>query len=300
MGKALRFLDGLGGFISFMLSIVLVIMLMVTPFALSATAMLEPENLAEMVSGLDMQAVAEDMIEDTQNGAQQDENQLLTSFLQTDVAKELVQTYAQSALDVVAGKEGATGFTAEQLKQIVDNNMGQIVDALRQSGVDFAEKTEQEIADSIRTIVTEQSAQILEALPDPQRVKDVMVERIPETEMVFRLVGSADMIKLFWVSAIVALCLVIFLLRIYKWRGFSWVATDLLLGGILAGGVWCALFYGAEQIKALAQSDAVFLSLLNTVLSSFNSGMLIRSGIMLAAAIALFVISAAIDKPKKI
>ena len=299
MYPVMKSLNGLFVFISLLLSVLLVLMLTLSTFALSATAILEPENLAEMVSGLDMQAVTEDMIEDTQNGTEQEEKQILSSFLATDVAKDVVQAYIQSTLDVMTGKEGATGFTSEQLKQIVDKNMDQIIATLRQSGVDFAEKTEQEIADGIKTVVAERSEQILEALPDPQEVKQELAERNPELEKVLALVSAKEMIKLIWVGVIVALCLVIFLLRLYRWRGFKWLAVDLLLGSILSGGILFGMFTGAEQLKAMADSNPLLHSLFSTVMGSLNKGMLIRACIMLAAAIAFFAAYIAIEKRRK-
>ena len=78
-------------------------------------------------------------------------------------------------------------------------------------------------------MVEEKAEEIIQALPKPEQIKEEIVERSPEVEMLLNILEKKDTIELVTVGVIAALCVLIFLCRLWGFRGFRWLAVDLFV-----------------------------------------------------------------------
>ena len=285
MSTGMKVLNVLGIIVSIFVSIVLVLTLTVSPMVLSALSLLQPQTLADTVTQMDFSEVVTDMVGDIGEGLEEKDAQMLETLLTSDATKEILETYTQGVADVLAGKETVEGLTAEKLQQIVDGNMDQIAEALQQLGGEFADMTTEEISEGVQQIVDENAEEILEVLPKPEELKESLVAETPEIEQGLALFAAADTIKLGFVGLIAVLCIIVFVCRLFDWRGFKWLAVDLLIAGVFSGGICAAMSNTTDLLGELAESSALLKSLLGAVMGNLNSGMIIRTVIMVVVAV---------------
>lgn len=281
-------LNVLGIILSVLLSILLVVLLMVMPLMMSTLSLLRPQVLADAVTQVDVGSAITTIV--GEEGAQIDEQHvvLATNLLATPAAEKLIKTYTESVFDALGGKD-TQGLTEEQLRQIIDEHNEEIKAAIRESGEEFAAMSDQELQDGIQQMVDENAAEILEMLPNPQTLRQDLVAENPQLELTLDLMAGVNTVKLTLIGIIAALCLVIFLCRFVNQRFMKWLAVDLLIAGLISALVCGAWSVAHELIAGLLGDSAIVGDMVNTLLGSMNTGLILRTVIMLVAAVGLLV-----------
>lgn len=298
MNKGKKALNILGIIVSALLSIVLVLVLMVSPMVLSALSLLHPQTLVDTVTKVDMESTIVSIVEE--NGTEMDPQRvkMVSNLLATSAAKKLMKIYTQSVFDALGGKD-TQGITEEMLREIVNEHEDEIVLAIRDSGGEFETLTDQELRDGIQKTADENAGEILEMLPDPQELKQDLVTENPQLELGIQLLVAVDTVKLTLVGVIVALCAVIFVCRLFDWRGFKWLAIDLLIAGVISAVICGGMGAAKNMAFGMIQENSLAGQLVDVLLGSVNNGLTLRTCVMLAAAVASLVVYIVICKVRK-
>lgn len=307
----------LGIVMAWLLSIALVIMLTVTPLALSALSLLDADTISKVVINTVTQSLLPGDTEDTaaytltrlstgQMNASADGSapageevlegmfgdsvspEAMEKILSSNVAKEFIEAYTRDIVNAFTGK-GQPQLDSELLKKIVNDNLDEVVELIREIAPELASEDTQKIKDVITKAVDEQAGALIEELPKPEELRNAMMESNPELETALELIARKNTIKLTIVGELVLVSGLIFLCRLPGMRGFRWLATDLFVGGGMNALLCVGLLLGASAVKQMVAGEPVIGGLVGSLLSVFTIGMAIRTAVMLAAAAGLLV-----------
>lgn len=315
--KTLNILGAIGASI---LSVILVIALIVTPAALSALSLMNPDKIIDTVAGALTQSLVptEDSTaaefhisqlsvttvvpgeEDVSNAAGEaggsilegvlgDEvsPEMIQQILDSNVAKEFVKMYTDGIANAFTG--GATGkrFDETTVKEFVNENVDEIASLARQLVPELSQEEEKELKDAILNAVDENAEDFFSALPKPEEIKNQIMEQTPELAVVFQIFSQRKVIKAIIVAALILLSGLIFLCRLPGVRGFRWLAVDLFVGGGFCGLQSGALLVGSSAIQAMLVTQPALTGTVGNLVSAFTRGVAVRTGIMLVSGVVL-------------
>lgn len=316
-------LNVLGIIAAWLLSIVLVVMLIVTPIVFSALSLLNAQTITKVVTdtftaGQDSQPSAENaeivtLSNTTQSAAAEDAGKNLLAgmfgdainqeqmgaIMSSKAMKELIEAYAGDLTNAITGGNQQAQFNAEKLKSIVNDNIDDIVKVLQTNIPECANMDAAELKSSIQKAVNENAEQIVSALPKPEEIKEQMVENNPALEMALDILAMKNTIKLAMIGVIVVLSGLIFACRIPGLRGFRWLAVNLFVGGGLNAFTTVGLLVSKSAVSQIAEdAGAQIAGLIGSLLSSFTNGMLVRTLVMLVSGGGLLTVYILIKKQK--
>ena len=316
MSVAKKILNVLGIIVAWLLSILLVVMLVVTPIVFSTLSLLDAKTITKAFTsvvsnmGTTGDAGATGETEDyglvklsntSQDAAPAEGNDLsqaisgvvgefvgesvpqeaINAILNSKAAQELIATYTEDLTNALTGSGKEAKFNAEKLKAIVNDNLDEIVNVIKTASPDIADADLQEIKSTIQTAVNENADKIIEALPKPEEIKQQLVQESPELEMALNILAAKDTIKLAIIGVIVVLSALIFVCRLCGFRGFRWLAVDLFVAGGIGLLPSLGLTFGASAVNDMLADNAMLSSVVGSIVSSLATGMLIRVLIML-------------------
>ena len=301
-------LNVLGIIVAWILSIVLVLMLLVTPIVFSTLSLLNGQTIAKVVtevftagqaaqpsaesveivtlSNTTQAAAAEDVGKDILAGMFGDSvsQEQIGAIMSSNAVKELIEAYTGDLTNAITGGNQEASFNADKIKSIVDDNIDEIVQVLQENVPECANMSAEELKNNIQKAVNENAEQIISALPKPEELKKQLVESVPALDVAMEILAMKKTIKLAIIGAIVALSGLIFACRIPGLRGFRWLAVNLFVGGGLNLLTTVGLFVSKTAVGEIAkQAGAQAASLIGSLLGAFTNGMLIRTVVMLLA-----------------
>lgn len=336
MNIAKKVLNVFGIIIAWILSLVLVLMLIISPILQTTLSLLNPETITQVFAGA-LTGMATDgpssqqKVDEVQGGelvflsdgtTQESEGQNngfdlsqfglegllgdtqlkqedLEAIISSDVAKEILGAYTEDLANVISGKTPASEFDAQKLKGIINDNLDEIVDILQDVSPEIAQIDKETLKADIQKAVDEFADEIVQVLPSPEEIKQQVAKDNPEMEMAFKILAEKDNIKLAIAGVVFLITVLIFLCRLPGLRGFRWLATDLFIGAGF-GIVLCAgLLFGSANLEMFLGDNAQIAGMVEGLLSAFTTGMMIRTGVMLISAVALLVVYILIKKARK-
>ncbi len=296
----------LGIIAAWLLSIVLVLMLIVTPIVFSAMSLLNADTITKVVintltSGTNSEPSAESaeivtLSSTTQSAAVEDAGKDLLSgllgdnvsqeqasaILSSDAVKELLKAYTGDLTNAITGSNKVATFNAEKIKRIVNENIDELVQVLQTNIPECANMDAAELKRNIQKAVNEGAEEIVNALPKPEEIKQQLVEGNPALETAMDILAMKNTIKLAVIGGIVVLSGLIFACRIPGLRGFRWLAVDLFVGGGINLFTTIGLLISKSAVGQIAkEAGAQVAGLIGSLLSAFTTGMLVRTLMML-------------------
>lgn len=316
-------LNVLGIIVAWILSIVLVLMLLVTPIVFSTLSLLNGQTIAKVVtevftagqeaqpsaesveivtlSNTTQAAAAEDVGKDILAGMFGDSvsQEQIGAIMSSNAVKELIEAYTGDLTNAITGGNQEAAFNADKIKSIVNDNIDEIVQVLQENVPECANMSAEELKNNIQKAVNENAEQIISVLPKPEELKKQLVESVPALDVAMEILAMKKTIKLAIIGAIVVLSGLIFACRIPGLRGFRWLAVNLFVGGGLNLLTTVGLFVSKTAVGEIAkQAGAQAASLIGSLLGAFTNGMLIRTAVMLLAGGALLTAYIFIKKAK--
>ena len=309
--------NGIGGFIAFVLSIALVLVLLALPAMFTAQMALEPESLQQIVL----------MMTATMEPSTDPEEVWLREMMQTDTARDLIGLYKEDMMAQMRGEESP--LNAEALLQLAHENMDELIPMFRnlaeRSGTDLKGMTDAQLKTGVEQMMGQYGAYLLEELPTakqlgleslPEHTQDNLI--VMDEAVLQRLLNlefrRADLpvvmtqlmtllndylgLKLLGLVAAGLSLLVIFFRLGKGFRGLSWLGTDYLI----SGGLGLTISLGAMSLvrKVLVGPNAPPVGdMLRGLLKWFTIG----SAVILALGILFAVLASvgnnALDKHRK-
>lgn len=320
----------LGIIMAWILSIALILSLVVTPVALSALSLLNPEAIIESVVDAFTQTIVpdeekasadfgitqlsavntpdEDEVSDAAGdiGGQLLEGilgdevspEVVAQILDSNVAKKFVKLYTEGIAN--AFTDGASGkeFDETVVKEFVNANIDEIADLAQKLMPELSQEDKEELKKAILSAANENAEEFFGALPKPEELKEQILQENPAIGVLFQIFARRKAIKAAIVGAIILLSGLIFLCRIPGLRGFRWLATDLFVASGFCLLQSAGLLLGNSGINALLSLEPALASTAGKLISSFATGVVIRTVIMLVSAVALLVAYILINKAR--
>ena len=319
----MKALNVFGIIIAWLLSIVLVVMLIAAPLSLSALSVLDTKNVVEVVSkglteGQESAAAnrqktyaiqnlsassggekslaeavldALDLEEIEEIAGEKIDEEVIASVLASDALTEVFEAYAGDIADALTGESGKKQFTAKNLKEIVHDNLDEIIEAVEDSGIKLSKSQKKEIKSKIDDVVKRDAAKIVDLLPDPEEIAETIVEDDVVGEAAAAFFAAKNTLKVTIVGSIIVLSLLIFFLRYPGFRGLRWLASDLFTAGGINVVICLGLGIGTSAVKELVEEmdSSILDGIVSKFLAQLTTGVIVRTVIMLVAAALLLV-----------
>ncbi len=230
-----KFVSFLTAFLAVILSIVFVVSAIATVLCASVEAFIRPGNIIKLVQSIDYASLLSDLEEEistpdpetptapVDTGFQQE---LINDLMKSETAKELIGEYAQGITSVITGDELPEGLTAEKLKTIVNENMDEIVELVKEHSDESV--NEAEIREQINTEIIDKADEIVAMLPSVEDVKnEVEDETLKMLGKIFNPTLTYTMIGI-----TVAIALLIFACRFRRFGGLIWIGVDCIIASV--------------------------------------------------------------------
>lgn len=171
------FINFITGFFATILSFVLVIALIATALVGSVSTMFTPTNLTQMIQDIDISSMIlqnEDIASSFEQmgfSAESTEKLFKSNFM-----NEFLNAYLGDMTDALSGKPvEQSSISPEKIKEIANNNIDEIVDIFSEV-IPEEEKpaTDEELKEQILEMVNEQAEEIVQMLPDPKALSEML------------------------------------------------------------------------------------------------------------------------------
>ncbi len=314
MEKTKKALNILGIVAAWILSIALVLMLIVSPIVLSVLSLLDVNTLADTVTEILVDQIAPsektaDNYEITKlangNGAVNDTVQsgesiltdmfgdsvtpeVMKKILASNAAKQFIAAYADGFTNALTGK-GNTQIDTALVKKIINDNIDEVVELVKLASPDAANMDIEELKQKIAESVDQTAEEIAKTLPQPEQIKEAVLEENPELESALQVIARKDAIKAAYVGMIAIVCILIFLCRLPGFRGLRWLATDLFIGGGFCALQSVGLLIAVPTIQGGLAMDQTITALIKNLLKTLTTGVTVRTVVMLVAGAGLLV-----------
>ena len=318
----MKALIALGILVALFLSFVLVVMLIGAPLLLSTMSVLEPKNIVDvMVEGIteDMRSAAaepqkaytfeklsnssgkESLVESIMDvleeegidkiAGQKIDDDVIVEVLASDAMVDVFEAYAEDVTDALTGDSGKKQFTAQNVKNIVHDNLDEIVEAVEDAGIKMSKSEKAEVKDKIDSAMKKNADKFVNALPDPEELGETVINDKELSEIVGEFLAQRAMFKTTIVAIVIVLSVLIFFLRYPGFRGLRWLSVDLFIAGAFNVLLCIGLGLGASVAKDLAREvdNSMAEGVIKNFVDRLSMGVIIRTAIMLVAAIALLV-----------
>lgn len=304
--------------LAWLLSFVLVIMLMVTPMMLSALSLLKSDTIAQVVIdtftelveqefrgeqdvAADYQltklaAVSQEVPQDVRQSDSQNpggvagilegylgasvDREIVENVLSSNAIKEIIHAYSDDLTRVLTGEEKMAELDAQKIKDIVNDNMDEIVEIVRQIHPEMTENDTIELKKAITQAVEEKAEEVVQLLPKPEEIRQQLIEESPELEIALNVIAQKNTIKWVAIGATTLLCVLIFVCRLWGFRGFRWLAVDLFVGGGI-NVLFCAALLIETPVILNMIPDSALNVVVGNLLHTFDNGMLVRTAVIL-------------------
>ncbi|MBR4071537.1 MAG: hypothetical protein IKK26_03175 [Clostridia bacterium] len=231
------------------------------------------------------------------------DGEMINALLQSEAAKEIIEQYTQGMTAVLSGETVTEEFTVDNVKEIVDENMDEIV-GIAQEYVG-EELSEEAIREKINEVVDSMAGEVLASLPSFEDMKQQMEGGLAAALKIV----SSPVLTYVCVGICVLIALLIYACKARRCRGLMWLAVDGFVAGALVSlvrtGFDMAQPMLVETVEGMlgAASKSIIESVLSVVVDPINSGRNILFGIASACAIAFIIIrivGAKISKKKQL
>lgn len=300
MSTGKKVLNVFGVIIALPINVALVVFLIVAPLLFSLISFAQPETLVKTVSKVDVNGVFSEVIVAPEGETVAPEMEYLGEFLETDAAKELMEVYATDIINALYGNTGEKGLTSEKFMEIVDANIDELAEVFNESDPQMAQLPAEELKTQVRDMLNETADQVVSVLPAPEEIRTEIAGDSEEMNAALEILSKLDVIKWALVAVIIVLSGLVFVLRLYKFRGFCWLSVDLMAASVLSGIMGVALLRAPTLLTDMAEGNQVLSDIIGTVASGFATGMLIRTAIMLACGVGMLVAFIFIRKANKV
>lgn len=295
MSSGQKALNVLGIIVAWILSIILVVLLFISPVLLSTLSVVTPENLKKTVTSIEIP----DLIGAMEIESIDSENDQLQELLSSNAVQEAYEAYMDGVFGVLEGDSSKVTLTEEKLQEIVHNNIDELYEIVAAESPDLADLPEEEAKEAVETMLSESMSELMAQLPSPESLVQEMEGQSSEMDTALEVLKNMDTIKFSFIAVLVVLSGLIFVCRLFEFRGIRWLSVDLFVATGFSALICIGLSLSTSLIGALVADSPIAGLFAGELMSSLVSGVYIRTGIMLLAAVGLLVAYIFIKKNRK-
>ena len=198
-------------------------------------------------------------------------------LMQSKAVTEVVDLLSTDFANILTGVN-ETHLTPDALVAIVKDHADELADIAVEMAKEPLKK--EEIKQQIISTVERDAEKLTDALPDVESVRQSVTDN-HTTEKLLALLNATYL----WIAygVCLALALLIYALRCYRFGGFLWLGVDgLLAGGLVGGSIWAIRYVGMDYLPdSLGKAQSIVNSILNRMVQSLQWRMWIYLGVSL-------------------
>lgn len=246
-----KILNAVSVFFSVIICIALVLLLVVTPFYYSVTALTKPETIVKIIQDVDY----ERLIEEDKVIKKTVKSMGLTAktadeLIKSEQAGKLIEVYADDAVELLMQIPKEKEWNAGLIKEIVNDNMDRIIEVADQNiDQSFSKNL---LRAKINTAIESNEKLIEKAAPVLNQVK-VVVETVKASRVIERTMTVKFAIALGAAFAVAATA--VCLLRRREFKGFLWLSISFITAVLLLAAVVIYSKSGFVNTLAVSMSD---------------------------------------------
>ncbi len=268
---------------SVLLSIALVPSVICTVIAGTVTDVVQPETVTEMITDVDYSALITENVDMTQLAGEMDiPEEKVQEIMESDLVKDIVAEYAEGMSGALTGN--IDNITVDDIMEIVNNNKAEIVDFVKENAQ--GEIDEATIEQELDAVLQENVEELVYNMPQPA---DLVEEMPPEATMAFEVLNSGIILKVF-LGVTIVLALLIFVMRLWNFAGFLWLSINGFVSSVFLGLIYVALSFAKTVLGVEPELKALTDAVINGVLESALTGLMIVLGASVIFMVAFFVI----------
>lgn len=291
MNAAKKICNIFGILLALLLSAGMIAMLIVSPAALTVVSVTEPSAAGELITNIDISQIVTVEHEDPKVEA------LIQTLYTSDASKEVAQLYMSDVYSYLSDENHEAVLTEQMLQQIAHEHMDELVQLVQESNI-LPEHDQQQVREEIQTLVETEADTILAELPDVQQIADDVIGDNAQRKSLVKLVTQKGELERVVYIALAILAVLIFLFRLPGFKGLRWLATDLYIAGAVLVLQCLAVTLGGEFVAGLFSQNVIGM-LIAPLVDALSGGMILRTAIVLGAAVLLTVAYCVIRKLRK-
>ena len=212
-----------------LLSITFVFTAISAVISAAVVSLVDKDTIASYVEMIDYKEILEsdDDISDALEKYKVKED-AVEEIIKSDAVAEVIDIYAKQFTDFIEGNEPEE-FTADDLKDIVEDNMDELVEIANKHMTNKLD--EAEIERRILKAIDENAEEIVEVMPSV----DMIIEESDSTAIDIIKVVFNPAIPVILTTCSVILLVLVFVCRIRNAQGFIWTAIDCFLSFLFLG-----------------------------------------------------------------
>lgn len=259
-------LDIIFKIISVLLCIILVPTLIVTVIVGTVSDMIKPETLVKVVKTVDVQQIINETPDISEALAEANiEPEVIEQVLESKAVEQVISSYAEDLSNYLL--TGASAFDAEVVKNILNENRGEVKEIL--SAIAPEDVPQEEIEAEIDNFINEDIAPMFnKVLPAPQEITAEIPEDIIEVIKVF----NSGIVTKICIGACVVLLILILLLRLREYSFLIWYSVVAIITGVFV----VSIYSGISLVPTMLPSDLpVPMATIQDIFSVLTQNMLI-------------------------
>lgn len=251
---------------SVLLCIILVPSLIVTVIVGTVSDMIKPETLVKIVKTVDVQQIITETPDISQALAEANiEPEVIEQVLESKVVEEVISSYAEDLSNYLL--TGESTFDAEAIKNILNENKGEVKEIL--SAIAPEDVEQEEIEAEIDNFINEGFTPMFnEVLPAPQEITQDIPAELIEIIKVF----NSGLVTKICLGACLVLLVLILLLRLRECSFLIWYSVVATVTAVFV----VSIYSGISIVPAMLPSDLpVPQATIQDIISVLTQNMLI-------------------------
>ena len=236
MSTGKKVLNVFGIIFAWLFSIILVVVLFVSPMTLSAMNVATPKNLAQIVGEMELPQLLDVVGEDLFDS----ENEEMAALLSTNTVQEIFDIYMTNVLSILDSDIAPQALTEETLQEIAHRNIDEFYQMALEQTPELGLLPEEEAKQQLETAIVEGLKEMTASLPTAEQLQEMLTQD-PTVDAALTALNAMNTAKLIFVGFVATLAVLVFLCRLWGFRGFRWLAVDLFVASGLSGLVCAGL-----------------------------------------------------------
>ena len=219
----------LGIFLATLFSIILIVMLIVTPTVSAVSSFLRADTLHNVVKNIDANELLRnfggDRLPTEINGM--DVSSIIDELLKSEMVEDILSIYIENIFSTIEGSNSASGPTAETIEGILNKHIDSLLPMVKAQIGTEVPLTDENIKMMAKTMIKSLVPNFMTMLPT---LEDLGLD--PTTIRILQNLYNGNYFKyMLFASGLVSL--LILLLRFPRFKGFMWLGVVYLLSAIL-------------------------------------------------------------------
>ena len=273
-------LNVLGILAAIPVALFLALWLVCVPPAASVEDWVQPDTIKQFIRSIDYEAI----LEDTET-----EDEFLMQVMKTEAVTGVMDLFVEDLFAQFEGASVGSICTEQAVRDCVEAHMDELISVFRnymtgEEYVDIEAMTDEELAKHIRDSLYPEIPDLLGNLPKAEDLCAEMGTDLQTAQITVQMLRNGTMTKVV-IGLAVVLTLVLFVLRLYRLRGFIWLSVVYFLNAGLA------LLLGQSVNLAIMEMPAAELAMMKPLMDSMTDK-LTTGGIIYAVVAVVCVVAA--------